>query len=80
MDYSKLSKIRTSPIHYDQLRKIEFAIIRQLGPSTFFVTFTTDHNNWLEIIQTLEELQDIINYNKETIYKNNDKQKNAKLI
>ncbi len=33
-------------------------MIRQLGPPTFFVTFTTGVKNWLIFIKTLKELYD----------------------
>jgi hypothetical protein len=46
MGYRELIKIRTSPDYLDRLRKNVFAMIRQLGPPTFFVTFTTGINNW----------------------------------
>jgi hypothetical protein len=35
-----------------------FAMIRQLGLPTFFVTFTTSVNNWPILVKTLKELYD----------------------
>jgi hypothetical protein len=35
-----------------------FGMIKQLGPPTFFMTFTTCVNNWLIFIKTLKELYD----------------------
>jgi hypothetical protein len=36
-----------------------FAMItRQLGPPTFFMTFTTCVNNWLILVKTLKSLYD----------------------
>jgi hypothetical protein len=44
--------------YLDHLCKDVFAMIRQLGPPTFFMTFTTCVNNWLILIKTLKELYD----------------------
>ena len=41
-----LSKLLTSPNYLSQLRKNIFAMIRQLGPPTFFVTFTSAESKW----------------------------------
>jgi len=35
-----------------------FAMIMQLGPPTFFMTFTIGVNNWSILIKTLKELYD----------------------
>ncbi len=35
-----------------------FVIVRQLGPPTFFMIFTTCVNNWSILIKTLKELYD----------------------
>jgi hypothetical protein len=52
LGYKELSRKRTSPNYLDYLRINVFAMIRQLGPPTFFVTFTTSVNNWLILIKT----------------------------
>jgi hypothetical protein len=44
--------------YLDQLCKDVFVMIRQLGPPTFFVTFTTFISNWPVLIKTLKELYD----------------------
>jgi len=56
--YKELSCIRTSPNYLDYLCINVFAMIRQLGPPTFFVTFTTGVNNWLILIKTFKKLYD----------------------
>ncbi len=42
----------------DYFQKDVFTMIRQLGPPTFFMTFTTCVNNWPILIGTLKELYD----------------------
>jgi hypothetical protein len=79
MGYRELIKIRTSPDYLDRLRKNVFAMIRQLGPPAFFVTFTIGVNNWPELVQTLEELYAIHNQNNSK-YKDVEKPKIADLV
>ncbi len=45
-------------IYLDCLHKDVFAMITQLGPPTFFMTFTIGVNNWSILIKTLKELYD----------------------
>ena len=45
MRYMDISKLYTSPHYLSQLRKIVFAMIRQLGPPTFFVTYLVQKVN-----------------------------------
>ncbi len=45
--YYELYCIRTIPKKIDHFFKYVFVMIKQLGPSTFFVTFTKGVNNWL---------------------------------
>jgi hypothetical protein len=35
-----------------------FVMIKQLGPPTFFVTYTTNVNNWPILVKLLKELYD----------------------
>jgi hypothetical protein len=48
-----LSQIRTSFDYLSQLKKGVFAIICQLGPLTFFVTFTSAKSKWFPLLQCL---------------------------
>jgi hypothetical protein len=54
--YKKLGHIRTSPKYLYRLHKDVFAMIRQLGPPTFFVTFTMGINNWPTLIETFKRI------------------------
>ncbi len=58
LEYKELSCIKTSSDYLDRLHKDVFAMIRQLGPPTFFVTFTIGVNNWSIFIKTLKDLYD----------------------
>ncbi len=58
LGYKKLGRIRTSLDYLDHIHKDVFVMIRQLGPPTFFVTFTIGVNNWPILIITLKELYD----------------------
>jgi hypothetical protein len=48
--------IRISPDYLHQIQKNIFAMIRQLGPPTFFITFTSAEHQWPPLISTLTEL------------------------
>jgi hypothetical protein len=57
LGYKELSRIRTSSDYLDCLCKDVLAMIRQLGPLTFFMTFTSV-NNWPILVKTLKKLYD----------------------
>ena len=52
--YRSLKAIRTSPNYYENMKKDLFSMIRQLGPPTFFVTFTSAKNLWSPLCIALE--------------------------
>ncbi len=58
LSYKKLRFMRTSLDYLNFFCKDIFAMIRQLKPLTFFVTFTMGVNNWPTIIETLKKLND----------------------
>jgi hypothetical protein len=58
LGYKKLGRIKTSPDYLDHINKDVFAMIRQLGPPTFFVSFTIGVNNLPILIITFKELYD----------------------
>jgi len=49
----ELKSICTSPYYLHHPKKNVFAIIHQLGPLTFFVTFTCAKSKWINLIETL---------------------------
>jgi hypothetical protein len=54
--FRELEKLRTSPDYIEGLRKNLFAMIRQLGPPTFFVTLTSVERLWTPLIEALYKL------------------------
>ncbi len=58
LSYKKWRCMRTSLDYLNFFCKDIFAMIRQLKPLTFFVTFTMGVNNWPTIIETLKKLND----------------------
>jgi len=54
--YYNLTHLRMSPDYLSKLRQDEFAMIRQLGPPTFFVAFTNAKSKWTTLMSTLHTL------------------------
>ncbi|XP_059077054.1 uncharacterized protein LOC131876217 [Cryptomeria japonica] len=57
--YVDFKRIRISLDYIHQLKKNVFAMIRQLGPPTFFLTFTSAEQNWNALTSTLQELHNM---------------------
>jgi hypothetical protein len=55
LGYCELTRIITFPNYLDWLQKDIFAMIRQFGPPTFFVTFIISVNNWSILMMTLKD-------------------------
>lgn len=53
----EFKSIHTSPYYLHHLKKNVFAIIHQLGPLTFFVTFTCAKSKWINLVETFHELK-----------------------
>lgn len=51
--YRSLKFIRGTPAHWEHIRKINLAMIRQISPPTFFITLSPVERIWLELIQVL---------------------------
>ena len=54
--FKDFEALRTSPDYKDKLKSNSFAMIRQLGPPTFFVTFSAAERLWIPLLTALEEL------------------------
>ena len=54
--YRCLKAIRTSPDYYENMKKYIFSMIRQLGPPTFFVTFTSAEHLWIPLCIALQQV------------------------
>ena len=51
--YRFLAKIRGTPAYWEKSKKDVFAMIRQLGIPTFFVTFSAADRRWIDISNSL---------------------------
>jgi len=54
--YCDLERLHTSPNYLESLQKKLFAMIRQVGPPTLFVTFTSIEKSWDPLIKALHTL------------------------
>ncbi len=54
LGYKELSCVKTSPNHLNWPQKYLFTMIKQLGPSTHFITFSIVVNNWLSLNKHLK--------------------------
>ena len=54
--YIDFKNICTSPDYLQQNKKTIFAMIRQLGPPTFFITFTSVENHWDPLVAMVSAL------------------------
>jgi hypothetical protein len=54
--YIDFKNIRISPDYLQQNKKTIFAMIRQLGPPTFFITFTSAEHRWDPLVATVSAL------------------------
>ena len=55
--YRTLKSIRTSPDYFENMKKDLFAMIHQLGPPTFFVTFTSAEHLWVPLCNALYQIE-----------------------
>ncbi len=56
LGYMDLSRLHTSLDYLSRLRKDVFAMVQQLSPSTFFITFTSVESKWLPLLKCLYDL------------------------
>jgi hypothetical protein len=54
--YIDFKNIRISPDYLQQNKKTIFSMIRQLGPSTFFITFTSAEHRWDPLVVAISDL------------------------
>ena len=71
--YIDFQNIRTSPDYLQQKKKTIFAMIRQLGPPKFFITFTSAEHCWDPLVASVSNLHRNRKCKKETdTLENND--------
>jgi len=63
IDYHDLQCLCNSLDYFERLQKNLCRMIRQLGPSTFFVTFTSVERLWDPLIKTLHTLLHVLKLN-----------------
>ena len=57
--YIDLKNIHTSPNYLQQNKKTIFAMIRQLGPPTFFITFTSAEHYWHPLVAAVSDWRNV---------------------
>ena len=62
--YRIFKTIRNSPQYWEQQKKDVFAMIRQLGIPTLFLSFSANDLHWSELVVTLGKLVDNADYSK----------------
>lgn len=65
--YTFLKALRGSPPYFEQAKKDLFAMIRQLGPATFFCSFSSAETKWKHLIRMLAKLNDGIDCSDDEI-------------
>ena len=65
--YKFLHTVRGSPPYFPAVAKDLFAMIRQLGPVTFFTSFSAAETRWKHQLKILGEIVDGVDYNDEDV-------------
>ena len=65
--YKFLNTVRGSPPYFQAVAKDLFAMIRQLGPATFFTSFSAAETRWKHLLKILGKIVDGVDYNDENI-------------
>ena len=65
--YKVLRTLRGSPPYWEQTKKDLFAMIRQLGIPTYFVSFSAAETRWMPLLRTLSKLLDSLDLTDEQI-------------
>ena len=65
--YKFLANIRGSPPYFEKVSKELFALIRQLGPATFFVTLSAAETRWLHLLRLLGRIVDKKDYSDDEL-------------
>ena len=56
--YRMLKNVRGTPAYFEKMKKDIFAMIRQLGPATLFLSFSAAETRWLHLLRILGEILD----------------------
>ena len=67
--YYIFKQLRNSPAYLETRKKDVFAMIRQLGLPTWFMSLSSADTRWLDLLNMLANLNEEVNYTKEDIDK-----------
>ena len=65
--YKFLNTVRGSPPYFQAVAKDLFAMIRQLGPATFFASFSAAETRWKHLLKILGKVVDGVVYSDEDV-------------
>ncbi|CAC5418472.1 unnamed protein product [Mytilus coruscus] len=65
--YKVLKTLRGSPPYFQAISKELFAMIRTLGPATFFLTLSAAETQWIRLLRILAKLVDEKDYSDEEL-------------
>ena len=65
--YKFLNTVRGSPPYFQAVAKDLFAMIRQLGPATFFTSFSAAETRWKHLLKILGKVVDGVDYSDENV-------------
>ena len=65
--YKFLNTVRGSPPYFQAVAKDLFAMIRQLGPATFFASFSAAETRWKHLLKILGKVVDRVDYSDEDV-------------
>ena len=65
--YKFLNTVRGSPPYFQAVAKDLFAMIRQLGPATFFASFSAAETRWKHLLKILGKVVDGVDYSDENV-------------
>ena len=65
--YKFLNTVRGSPPYFQTVAKDLFAMIRQLGPATFFTSFSAAETRWKHLLKILGKTVDGMDYDDEKL-------------
>ena len=65
--YKFLNTVRGSPPYFQAVAKDLFAMIRQLGPATFFASFSAAETRWKHLLKILGNVVDGVDYSDEDV-------------
>ena len=66
--YQFLATLRGSPPYFKRAKQDLFAMLRQLGPATFFISLSAAETKWTHLLKILGQTVDKVEYSDEDIH------------